>query len=55
MAKPTNEQIQEELNNILDSKDDYTGSRWPGQTFEEGAEAALAWVLGLVDIPPMED
>jgi hypothetical protein len=31
------------------------GTRWPGQSYEEGVENALRWVFGATDDNPMED
>lgn len=31
------------------------GSRWPNMSYEEGVQAALEWVIGDAEEPPMED
>lgn len=39
------EDVEEELGNVTQSRLD-DGPQYPAMTFEEGVEAALAWVLG---------
>lgn len=31
------------------------GSRWPGQTYEDGVAAAVDWLIGASDDNPMTD
>lgn len=31
------------------------GSSWPGMSYEQGVENALAWAVGDIDDNPMED
>lgn len=31
------------------------GTRWPGMSYEQGVEDALAWVVGDTDESPMAD
>ena len=54
MERPTDSQIEDARNDALD----YTmenRTKFPGMTYEEGIEAALAWVMGDRDEHPMED
>ena len=53
MERPQ-EEIDEQLNQALE-QEEAGGSRWPGMTYEQGVRAALDWVTGHNDTPPMED
>lgn len=49
-TKPTEEQIQEQADIAVDNNGKYSGL-----TYEDGVCAALNWVLGHNEVPPMED
>lgn len=53
MSKPSDSQIEEQMHIATEAMDE--GSNYPGMSFEEGVEAALMWVLGIIDTPPLED
>ncbi len=56
MARPTQEQIEEQINAASESIDTHgTRGQWPGQSFEDGVRAALSWVIGDEETAPMED
>jgi hypothetical protein len=44
----TNQEIQEQIDLAL------THRRYTAQTYEEGVEEALRWILGEEDTPPMD-
>lgn len=50
-VKRTREEVDELLNQVSERQNE-GGSRFPGQTFEEGVEAGIRWVLGEVDDYP---
>lgn len=43
------------VRNRVSEQENAGGSAWPGMTYEQGVEAALAWVTGEQDTNPMED
>lgn len=48
--------IENELARAQDLREAQGGvPKWPGMTYEQGVEAALLWVLGDSDDPPIED
>jgi hypothetical protein len=52
------ERTDDEINDVLNKcseQSDAGGSKWPGQTYEDGVAAALRWVTGDDDNNPMED
>jgi len=51
---PTTEEIEEQ-NDRAQQSISTDASRWPGMTYEEGVAAALAWMTGDSDEPPIED
>lgn len=51
-VEPTPKAIDEQINLALETQDE---SRWPAMSFEAGVVAALRWVNGEEDEPPMED
>ena len=53
MAPPTKPDIDEQLNQAHQGIDH--GSKWPGQSYEEGVAAAIDWMLGETDIKPMDE
>ena len=55
MAKPTDKQIEEQWDKASEVAMGALPSRYPGMSYEEGVEAALAWVTGNSDDAPMED
>ena len=55
MAKPTEKEIQNEIENTCAVVYDGQPSKWPGMSYEAGVEAALQWVLGSREEPPMSD
>ena len=50
MSEPTKEQIQEQCDLAMENQ-----TKFPGMSYSEGVQAALDWVLGNTDTPPMED
>lgn len=50
MAEPTKDQIQEQADLAMENP-----KKFPGMSYSEGVQAALEWVLGITDTPPMED
>ena len=48
---PSDEEIQEQI----DAASDHDRSLWRGMTYEDGVMAALRWVLGDEDQPPMAE
>jgi hypothetical protein len=49
---------QKEIDNQLNMTEkavDSGQSAWPGQSYEQGVEAALRWVTGETNDAPMED
>lgn len=48
----TEDEVNEQLNAANEASDS-EGSRWPGMSYEEGVDAALRWVMGWGDDPPM--
>jgi hypothetical protein len=49
---------QEEVNQQLDKVNDNINkgiSKYPGMTYEEGIRAAIDWMSGESDEPPMDD
>ena len=53
MSKPTDEEMEAECDKTYDA--DENGSAWPGMSYEQGVRAALDWVLGNSDDPPIGD
>ncbi len=51
--KPTEQQIDATLNKASEGID--KGSKWPGQSYEEGVKDAIEWLLGYTDSDPMGD
>ena len=47
----TEDEINEQRNLAIEGVD--SGSKWPGMSYEQGVEAALAWLLGDSDDAPM--
>lgn len=47
-------EIGEALNEVLEQMDQ-GGSKFPGLSYEEGAQAALDYVLGTTDAKPMDE
>lgn len=54
MPKPTEDQVDEQLNRAYESKDE-GGTRCRGMTYEDGVIAAIEWIRGNQDDAPMED
>lgn len=52
--KPTYVQIAEQENEAQEQIDE-GGSRWPGMSYEQGVVAALRWVNGDDEVPPMAE
>jgi hypothetical protein len=56
MMKRDEEEIEEQIGRCYDNKDKYgMGGKWPGMSYEDGVLAALQWVIGNQEEPPMED
>lgn len=53
MSRPTDAEMNEQVNEAIETMD--SGSRYPGMNYEAGVYAALNWVLGDSETPPMED
>ncbi len=53
VAMRADSEIDEQLNKAAEASD--KGTRWPGMSYEQGVEAALLWMRGDVDDPPIED
>jgi hypothetical protein len=51
----TEREIEKEVDKIDPEAAASGASKWPGMSFEQGVDAALRWVLGWSDEPPMED
>lgn len=51
---PSEEEIADQLNEASCMAAE-GADPWPGMTYIQGIEAALAWVVGQVDEPPLED
>lgn len=49
----TEEEIDEQLNKAIEGS--YKPSRWPSMTYEQGVRAAMDWLLGDDDDPPMKN
>ena len=54
MKKPTEGDIRQAVADAYEIGDTI-GSKWPGQSYEEGVTAALNWVLGDDDVHPLEE
>lgn len=52
MTKPTQDEIDEQVNLAVDTED---RSRWPGMSYEAGVSAALRWATGESDQAPMDE
>ncbi len=52
MITRTDKEIQEQIDDAMDTRGN---SKYPAMSYEDGVEAALNWVLGNADEPPMED
>ena len=50
----SNEEIDKAMNDAAEQTDK-GGSKWPGQSYEEGVKAALGWIIGDYEDNPMED
>lgn len=50
MKRPTDDEINAQADMAADSE-----KNLPGMTYQEGVEAALRWVTGEFEDPPMED
>ena len=48
----SDEEIDEVLNAAAEAT--FSGSRWPGESYEEGVTNAIRWLLGIIDDSPME-
>ena len=51
--KRSDQEIDALLNKVADIQDS-AGTAFPGESYENGIQAALEWVLGRWDDPPME-
>ncbi len=51
---PTEDQIDEQLN-LAAAQEEEGGSKWPGMSYEQGVRAAIDWMRGFADEPPMAD
>lgn len=54
MARPTPDEISEQ-ENIASENIDGGGSQWPGMSYEQGVVAAIRWMNGDDDVPPMSE
>lgn len=54
MAKPTQQEINDVLNDVQDAQDEGI-RRWPGMSYEDGVVAALRWVNGDEPMHPYEE
>jgi hypothetical protein len=50
----TDQEIDEQRNAASEALDE-GGSKWPGMSYEQGVQNALAWVVGDSEDLPMED
>ena len=55
MARPTREEIRDEVSAASDSLEEHKGTRWSGMSYEDGVIAALSWAAGDTPDKPMED
>ena len=53
MEKPTQREIDDILNWCAEAIDD--GSHYPGMTYEEGVQDAIAWLRGKGERPDRDD
>lgn len=51
--KRTQGEIDDVMNEATEQMDE--GSKWPGQTYEEGVESALRWLIDEEAPNPMSD
>lgn len=51
--KVTDKEINKVLDKCFDAEEN--GSVYPGMTYEQGVDAAIRWMIGEEDIPPLED
>jgi len=51
---PIQQVVQEQLDEAWDHINEGL-NKWPNMTYEQGVQAALDWMLGNVDDPPMEE
>jgi hypothetical protein len=54
MSRPTAAEIDEQTVRAMEQTS-RGGSKYPGMTYEEGVLAALDWICGFAEEPPMED
>ena len=54
MARPSDKEIQSEVNKARDIEYDDDNQGCFGMTYEQGVSAALDWVLGDTDEKPIE-
>ena len=52
--KPDQMQIDSVLNELIEQIDE-GGSRFPGQSYEEGVKAGIEWAAGMSDEEPYPD
>jgi hypothetical protein len=50
----TDDEVDAQLNLAMESANSGR-SRWPGMSYEQGVDAAIRWLIGDVEDPPMED
>lgn len=48
--KPTEDEMHKEIDKCGETPD-----FCPGMSYVEGVQATLEWVLGITDLPPMDD
>lgn len=47
-------EIDEQIGRCVDAMESPSGSKYPGMSYEEGVLAAIDWLTGETDDPPME-
>lgn len=55
MAVPNQQEIKDQISEAEDGAFEGNGSKWPSMTYEQGVVAALRWVVGDDDTPPMSE
>lgn len=54
IVERSQEEVDEQLNLAMEAVD-RGRSKWPGMSYEDGVRAALNWMTGDDETPPMED
>ena len=49
------DEVSDQIGRAINSQDKNHGTKWPGMTYEEGVVAALMWLSGQSEEPPMEE